>query len=202
MLVALLTVNFIASIALMVFAVFRMKRGITLLNTFVLIFVLCCCIGVSFFEPFAEFLPPTQYSDLALARVVFANLLFMCCGAIALAIEGKVLGRKDASRANFRILPLSPEGKVAIMTASLFVTIFLAVWLGSVGKLEDPFAAYKETGGSGQYYKYRQLVEEDVAGKGGRGSWTAKKLALNVGPFLMILLAYLFFRTMNWLYLG
>lgn len=198
---ALIAVNLAACLFLIGFAVFSMKKGVTLLNAFVLIFVLCCCLGVSLFEPFAEFLPATKYSDLALARATVANLIFMACAAVALVIEGKLLKRKNPALVATRILPLSLGAKSVVIVASIVVILFQANWLNSVSSLENPFAAYKETGGSGQYYKYRQLVEQDVAGKEGGGSWTAKKLTINVGPFLMILLAYLFYQTKNWMYL-
>jgi hypothetical protein len=202
MLQGLLLLHFIAGVALIIFSSFSFRRGVTLLNTFVPFFVICCCLGVNFFEYFAEFLPPFQYSNEALVRVIFANLIFMGCSAVAIQVQSRMLRKKDGMESNMRVISTSPEVRWAIMLASILVSLFLGSWFLDVSAVEDPFAAYKETGGSGQYYKYRQMVDEDVVATSGRGSWTAKKLALNVGPFLMILLAYMFYQTRNWVYLG
>lgn len=201
MLIGLLSLHFVACVAVLAFAIYRLRSGVTLLNTFIPFFVICCCIGINFFEFFADFLPPTQYSDVALARVIVGNLIFMGCAAIALHLQGRMLKRKQQTQSEFKVISTNTEVRWAVMLASVLVSGFLGLWFLKVSEVEDPFAAYKETRGSGQYYQYRQMVDQDVVGTEGQGSWTAKKLALNVGPFLMILLAYLFYQTRNWAYL-
>ncbi|HEX7860742.1 MAG TPA: hypothetical protein VF773_10475 [Verrucomicrobiae bacterium] len=202
MLTALLIFHFVACVALIIFSAFRMTRGITLMNAFVIIFTLCGCMGVSLFGFFQESLPAVQYSDVALYRALVANLIFVICATAALALEAHLFKRKAPHRTAFRIIPTGFEVKAIVVAASLFITGFLTIWLGKAGKLENPFAAYKETGGSGQYYQYRKLIEEDVSGRVGEGTFTAKKLSFNISPLILILLAYLFYKTKNVLYLA
>jgi hypothetical protein len=113
-----------------------------------------------------------------------------------------MLKRRDPNVVGTRTIPEGKEARMVIILGSVLVTAFLALWLGRMSHLENPFAAYLETGESGEYYKYRQLVEEDVIGKARQGTWSAKKVAINGGPFVMVLLGYLFYRTRNFLYLA
>lgn len=202
MMVGLLLTHLILSLVLAVYTARRMSKGITLLNTFVLIFVLCCCIGVNLFEFFQDFLPQTQYSDVAITRLAFANIIFMVFAAVALILQQNLAKSQDPNRVGFRIIPTQADARIAVILTSVLICGFLSFWLARVSEVEDPFAAYKETAESGQYYKYRQFVEEDFVAKGGQGTWSAKKLALNIGPFIMVLLGYFFYQTRNWVYLA
>ena len=95
MVVTLLIVHFLIVLASLVYAGYRMKHGITLLNSFVIIFVLCCCAGLNFFDYFHDYLPQTHYSDTAIIRAAVSNIIFIVLAMIALAVEATMRKRRN-----------------------------------------------------------------------------------------------------------
>ena len=129
MITTLLLVHLVATVLLLGYAGYRMSKGLTLLNTFLFVFVLCCCIGVNLFGLVPDWLPADQYSDTAFARLLTANLIFCALSFGALLGEGALLNKFKLPINAGRVLPSAVQVRFVVGIASVVISGFLLIWL-------------------------------------------------------------------------
>ena len=128
---------------------------------------------------------------------MIAVLIFEALAFSALIIQNQLIKTFVATSQTVRVLSTTKQAILCTTFVSVGITCLLLLWLGE-NRRYGFFEAYTATAESGQYYQYRKFVEEDVLGVTGRGTWTAKKLVLNIGPVVMVILGFYFYTFRNW----
>ena len=192
-------IHILLAAGVLIYAVRSAWRQITLLNAFTIIFILCCAIGLNLLPLFPESVT-VALSETALHRAMFATMIFAVLALVALVLQNEYIKGAKSRMIGRRVFPSANEFVFIAVLASIVISFFLAMWL-TRNRQYGFFEAYTATTDSGQYYQYRKFVEEDVIAVSGRGTWTAKKLVINIGPMVMVFLGYLAARLRRWVLL-
>src|SRR5687767_6624647 len=186
--------------SLLIYAARGCYRQLTVLNSFVLVFVLCCSIGLNLLPLFPDAIT-VAISETALHRTMVAMMIFEVFALVALVLQNEYVKSYTARAESVRVFPFVTEAIFVTVSASVVISVFLLLWLNA-NQQYGLFEAYTATSESGQYYQYRKFVEEDVLAVRGRGTWSAKKLVINIGPVVMVVLGYLAAKSRRWWLLG
>jgi hypothetical protein len=189
-------IHLLLASGLLIYAARSCYRHLTLLNSFVTVFVLCCSIGLNLLPLFPDAIT-VAISETALHRTMVAMIIFEAFALVALVLQNEYIKSFSAKTEAVRIFPYITEAVFVTVAASVVISVFLLLWLNA-NQQYGLFEAYTATSESGQYYQYRKFVEEDVLAVRGRGTWTAKKLVINIGPIVMAVLGYLAARLRRW----